>query len=89
VIGVFASLAIIDAPNMYVNLGIVAGFMGFVYAVRTLLVILVMVIGIWSDDPKNYTNFGDDTLTDDKTLYRAMYAWGSEIRLYDPSTYLV
>jgi len=72
---------------MYVNLGIVAGFMGFVYAVRTLLVILVMVIGIFFDDPKNFTNFTDDTNTDDRTLYRAMYAWGSEIRLHDATTY--
>lgn len=82
IIGFFAALAIVDSPSMYVSLGTVASYMGIVYAIRSFLVILVMVIGMFFDDPKTYTNFGDDTNTDDRTLFRYLYAWGNDIRLY-------
>lgn len=82
VLGFFAALAIVDAPNMYVMLGNVAGVCGFLYAIRTFLVIVFMVIGLMGDDPLDYTNFGDDTHTDDRSLYRLLYGWGADIRLY-------
>lgn len=85
--GFFAALAIVDAPNMYVMLGNVAGVCGFLYAIRTFLVIIVMVIGLMGDDPKSYTNFTDDSITDDRSLYRAIYGWGADIRLYNQGTY--
>jgi len=43
---------------------------------------MVMVLGVWFDDPLKYTNYGDDTITDDRTLFRQLHSWGSEIRLY-------
>jgi len=44
--------------------------MGVLYAVRSFLVIMIMVLGVFFDDPIKYTLFGDDVNTDDRTLYR-------------------
>lgn len=87
-VGFFAALAIVDAPNMYVWLGTITSVAGVIYMLRTLLVILIMCIGIWGDDPKKYTNFTDDTNYSDKTLFRALFSWGNELRIYDVNTYL-
>lgn len=86
IIGVAAAIAIVDSPNMYVMLGSVVGVMGFVYALRTFLVIMVMVLGIWFDNVYNYTNYTEDTNTTDRTFYRALYSWGNELRLWKPDT---
>jgi len=85
IIGLFAAFAIVDSPNMYVMLGTVAGVMGFLYALRTFLIIMIMVLGIWGDNPKAYSKFGAGF--EESTLYRALYGWGNEIRLYSSSTY--
>lgn len=54
--------------------------MGFAYALRTFLIIMIMVFGIIGDNPKKYTQFGADY--EDSTLFRALYSWGNELRLY-------
>jgi len=87
IIGFFAAVAIVDMPSMYVNLGTVASYMGIVYAVRSMCVILLMVIGMMGDDPLLYTNYGDDVLADDRKLFRLIYAWGNEMRLYTTNDY--
>merc|ERR1711998_114362 len=46
---------------------------------------MIMVLGIWGDDPKDYTNFGEGF--EESTLYRALYSWGNEIRLYSANTF--
>ena len=60
-----------------------ASYCGLIYALRSLLVILVMIIGLMGDDPIKYTNFGDDQFTNDRTLFQYLYSWGNDIRLFE------
>merc|ERR1740117_2643051 len=57
VVGMFAAMAVVDAPNMYVLLGQVVNVMGFIYAVRTMLIILMMVVSFIGDDPLSIPTF--------------------------------
>lgn len=82
-VGFFAAMAVIDSPNMYVLLGQVVGVAGFIYAVRTMLIIMTMVMAFGWDDPLKYTDFEVSGVTD---FFRSQYAWGSEIRLYGADT---
>jgi len=84
VVGMFAAMAVIDAPNMYVLLGQVVNVMGFIYAMRTMFIIMTMVIAFIGDDPLKYTDFAVST---DADFFRSQYSWGNELRIFGANTY--
>merc|ERR1711957_112749 len=83
VVGMFAAMAVVDAPNMYVLLGQVVNVMGFIYAVRTMLIILMMVVSFIGDDPLKYTDF---SIASDQDFFRSQYSWGNELRVFGVGT---
>lgn len=50
------------------------------YWLRSVLVICMMLIAIWGDNPASYTYF-----TTDIDLFQHQFSWAKNIRSYDPS----
>jgi hypothetical protein len=83
VVGFFAAAAVIDSPNMYVLLGQVVSVAGFIYALRTMAIIVTMVMAFIWDDPLSYTDFAVEGETD---FFKSQYSWGNEIRIFGANT---